>query len=363
MSATIAQLAALIDGEIRGDADCLISGAQSTTDAGADDITFAVDEVKLRDLADSAAGAAILARSLADSPKIPSLTIPLIFVEDPLTSFCKVMEHFRPLRPRAEFGVSPQAFVDPTATIGAGSNVYPGAYIGADAVIGENCDIHPGVAIGAGCKLGDGCTLYPNAVLYHDVTLGNRVIIHSAAVLGADGFGYQLKQGQFEKIPQLGTVIIEDDVEIGAGTTVDRAMIGATKVGRGTKLDDQVMIGHNCNLGEHNVFASQVGFAGSVSTGSYVMCAGQAGVADHVHLGDGVRLASKAGVHKDLAGGQAYIGQPVQPERDGMRTLMAVQKLPQMAKRVRKMEAQLNDVAELLKQLGDEDRPPLAKAG
>jgi UDP-3-O-[3-hydroxymyristoyl] glucosamine N-acyltransferase len=198
--------------------------------------------------------------------------------------------------------------------------------------------------------------------LYDQVTLGDRVILHATAVLGADGFGYQLKNGAFEKIPQLGTVIIEDDVEIGAGTTIDRAMIGATKIGRGTKLDNQIMIGHNCELGAHNVFASQVGLAGSVTTGEYVICGGQVGVTDHVHIGDGARLASKSGVRKDLAGGQAYVGQPVQPERDGMRTIMATQKLPEMARRVRKMESRIEDVAELLLQLND-DNPPLAKAG
>ena len=362
MSATIAELAALVGGEVQGDAGRQITGAQSTVDACAQDITFAVDEANLRLLPKSAAGAALISKSLADAPTTATLSIPLIFVEEPLTAFCSVLEHFRPRRPRLEIGVSPQAYVNPTATIGPGTIVYPGASIGAETIIGSHCDIHPGVSIGAGCQIGDGCTLYANVVLYDQVTLGDRVILHATAVLGADGFGYQFKNGAFEKIPQLGTVIIEDDVEIGAGTTIDRAMIGATKIGHGTKLDNQIMIGHNCVLGAHNVFASQVGFAGSVTTGDYVMCAGQVGVADHVHIGDGAKLASKSGVHKDLPGGQAYVGQPVQPERDGMRSIMAMQKLPEMARRVRKMESRIEDVAELLSQLGD-DNSPLAKAG
>lgn len=368
MPATIAELAAMIGGKVRGDADKKICGAQSTADATGDDIAFAVDEKNLRLLARSSAGAAVIAAGLADTPTTAGLSIPLILVDDPLTAFCRLLQHFRPPRPRPDFGVSPRAFIDPTVSVGPGTNVYPGAHLGPDVVIGANCDIHPGVSIGAGCRIGDNCTLHANAVLYHDVTLGDRVIVHASAVLGADGFGYQLKNGAFEKIPQLGTVIIEDDVEIGAGTTIDRAMIGATKIGRGTKLDDQIMIGHNCVLGEHNVFASQVGLAGSVTTGAYVMCAGQVGIADHVHIGDGARLASKAGVHKDLKGGQAYVGQPVQPEREGMKSVMAVQKLPQMARRLRQMESRIEDIAELIQQLNDpsindDQSPPLAKAG
>ncbi len=363
MSATIAELAALIGGEIQGSPETIVTGAQSTADATAVDISFAVDENNLRLLANSSAGAAVISRSLADSETAVGLAIPLILVDDALSSFCRVLEHFRPKRPRSEIGISPAAHVHDTAAIGRSTNVHPGATIGADAVIGENCDIHPGVVVGAGCHIGADCQLYPNAVLYEDVSLGDRVIIHANAVIGADGFGYQLQDGAFEKIPQLGTVVIEDDVEIGAGTTIDRAMIGATKIGQGTKLDDQIMIGHNCVLGPHNVFASQVGLAGSVTTGEYVMCAGQVGIADHVHIGDGARLASKAGVHKDLPGGQAYVGQPVQPERDGMRSLMALHKLPEIVRRMRQVEARVIEIDKLLAELDDGQQPPLAKAG
>lgn len=361
MSALIAEIAALIGGDVRGNGEVAITGAQSTTDATSGDLTFAVDEKNLRLLADSKAGAAIIPKSLAESSFASELSIPLILVEDPLQAFCEALQYFRPPRPRSRIGVSPQAFVDPSAVIGSGTNIYPGASIGADVVIGTDCDIHTGASVGAGCRIGDACTLHPHAVLYEGIMLGTRVTIHATAVLGADGFGYQLKGGAFQKIPQLGTVIIEDDVEIGAGATIDRAMIGATKIGRGTKIDNLVMIGHNCELGAHNVFASQVGFAGSVTTGDYVMCAGQVGVADHVHLGAKTTLASKTGVHKDLQGGRAYIGQPAQPERDGIKSLMAVAKLPRTVRRVRQLE---NQVAELTARLADLDgEQPLAKAG
>lgn len=361
MSARIAELATLVGGHVLNDGQVTVNGAQSMTDATADDVTFAVNEQNLSLLAESAAGAAIIPRDLSASDRVAKLSIPLILVDDPLGAFCLVMQHFRPPRPRAQVGVSPRAEVDTTAEIGSGTNVHPGAYIGPETQIGNDCEIHPGVVIGAGCRIGDGCVLHPNTVLYDGVQLGKRVIVHAAAVLGADGFGYQFKDGEFVKIPQLGIVVIGDDVEIGACTTIDRAMIGATTVGRGCKLDNQIMIGHNCQLGEHNVFASQVGLAGSVTTEAYVMCAGQVGIADHVTIGKGAKLASKTGVHKSLAGGQNYIGQPARPEREGIKTIIATTKLPQMVSKFRKMQA---DVAELTKRLDELSEDfPLAKAG
>ncbi len=183
-----------------------------------------------------------------------------------------------------------------------------------DVVIGEHCDIHPGVSIGPGCRIGDHTILYPNVVLYHDVQIGQRVILHAGAVIGTDGFGYQLAEGKHQKLHHYGHVRIEDDAEIGANTTIDRALVGETIIGQGTKIDNLVMIAHNCELGQHNVLASQVGFAGSVTTGDYVVCAGQVGIADHVHLGTGSVLAAQAGVHKSLAGGKVYFGGARQPD-------------------------------------------------
>jgi UDP-3-O-[3-hydroxymyristoyl] glucosamine N-acyltransferase len=197
------------------------------------------------------------------------------------------------------------------------------------------------VVIGAGCRIGDQTTLYPNVVLYADVTVGSRVIIHAGAVLGADGFGYRFRQQRFEKIPQLGTVRIEDDVEIGACATIDRGMIGPTVIGEGTKLDNLVMVAHNCELGKHNVIVSQVGFAGSVTTGDFVRCAGKVGVADHVHLGTGCTLGAGTGVHKDIPAGETWVGYPARPHDEAFRIVMAQTKLPEMRQRMRELEKQL----------------------
>ncbi len=228
-----------------------------------------------------------------------------------------------------------------TAQIGKNTNIHPGAHVAAGAAIGDNCDIHPGVVVSRGCRLGDSVVVYPIAVLYEDTVVGNRVIIHAGVVIGADGFGYRPVDGRHERIVHYGTVRIEDDVEIGACTTIDRAMIDETVIGQGTKIDNLVMIGHNCEIGRHNLFVSQVGLAGSVTTGDYVVCAGQVGIADHVHLGTRSVLGAKAGVRKDVPAGERQIGVPAIPEADCRRVVMAQQRLPEMRQQLRALERQV----------------------
>jgi UDP-3-O-[3-hydroxymyristoyl] glucosamine N-acyltransferase len=183
--------------------------------------------------------------------------------------------------------------------------------------------------------------LYGNAVLYDDVVLGDRVIVHANAVLGADGFGYRVVDGRHVKTPQFGWVEIGDDVEIGAGTTIDRGTFQATRIGEGTKIDNLVMIGHNCQIGRHNLLVSQVGIAGSSSTGDYVVMAGQVGVADHVHIGDGAQLGAQAGVPSDVAAGVRVLGTPSRPEREQKRIFLSLGKLPGLCKDVRRLKRQL----------------------
>jgi UDP-3-O-[3-hydroxymyristoyl] glucosamine N-acyltransferase len=281
----------------------------------------------------------------------------LLVVDDPLEAFIAIQRQFRPQPARPQIGVAAGAHVDQTATIGRETNVYAGAFVDAGAVIGARCDIYPGVFVGRNCRIGDECVLYPNVVLYPDVVLHHRVIIHAAAVLGADGFGYRFRDGRFIKIPQLGWVEVHADCEIGAGTTIDRGMIGPTVIGAGTKLDDQVMIGHNCELGRHNAFASQVGLAGSVTTGDYVRCAGQVGIADHVHLGQGCTLGAKAGVHKDIPAGETHIGYPARPEQEQLRIVMATGKVPDMRRQIRELESRVETLTRQIERLAN---PPAA---
>ena len=349
MEATVGMLAGKVSGEVIGDAERVILDAQALRKAEPTAISFCGDDTRVRELENTQAGAILITRKKLDEvPRASRERLTYIVVADSAEAFVTILKLYRDERPRREIGYSPHAFVALSARIGVGTNIYPGAYVGNDVVIGAHCDIYPGVFLGDGVVLGDNVTIYPQATLYSDVVVGNRVIIHAAAVIGADGFGYRFKGGRFHKIPQLGTVRIDDDVEIGAGATVDRGMIGPTIVGEGSKIDNQVMIAHNCEIGRHNVFASQVGFAGSCTTGDYVRCGGQVGIANGVHLGQGSSLGAKSGVHKDIPAGETYVGYPARPHDEAFKIAMAEGKLPDMRIRLRELEKQVAALTALL---------------
>lgn len=347
MSHTVGSLASLVQGDVRGSSDRPIRNAAAIESAGPDAVTFVLDESHVSRLEACRAGAIILNSKISAGVKVSAETS-LIIVRDPHAAFLQILPQFRKIRSRPAREVSPQAHVSPTASIGPDCYIGPGASIGDDVEIGRGCDIHPGVVIGPGCKLGEETVIYPNAVLYQDVTVGNRVIIHSGAIIGADGFGYRFAEGRFIKIPQLGTVEIHDDAEIGACTTIDRGAIGPTIIGQGTKLDNLIMIAHNCELGRHNVFASQVGLAGSCTTGDYVRLGGQVGIKDHVRLNSGCMVGAKGGVHKDIPEGEIWIGYPATPEAEQKRLVFSLKRVPEMRDQVRALEKQ---VAALVKQV------------
>ena len=347
---TLGELAQRVGGEVHGDASLPIRGVAAIQKAGPNDITFAADDKHLRLVQSSAAGACLVSRKCRGE-KVAGISAALVFVNDPQDACLVLAQVFRPQAEPRQVGISSEARISSTAKIGPGSQVYPGVYVDDEVEIGANCVLYPGVYIGRGCRIGNNCTFYPYAVLYPDVRLGQRVIVHASAVLGADGFGYRFRNGRFEKVPQLGWVEVADDCEIGACTTIDRGMIGPTLIGEGTKLDNLVMIGHNCELGKHNAFASQVGLAGSVTTGDYVRCAGQVGVADHVHLGRGCTLGAKAGIHKSIPEGDTQIGYPARPEQEQLRIVMATAKLPEMRKTLRELEARVEEIDRLIEQL------------
>jgi UDP-3-O-[3-hydroxymyristoyl] glucosamine N-acyltransferase len=356
MTVTVDQLARKLQADVFGEREREISDAKGLLKATFEDVTFVADDQNLRMLNKCRAGVVLInAERLAAAQQLMALNnTTFLVVTDPLTAFVETMRLFRPQRERPQIGISPHAHVHPTATIGADTNIHPGAVIGEDVVIGHGCEIHHGVVIGAGCHVGDQTTIHPHAVLYPEITVGNRVLIHANAVIGADGFGYRFEHGRFVKIPQLGTVRVDDDVEIGACTTIDRGMVGPTIIGEGTKLDNLVMIAHNCELGKHNAFVSQVGLAGSVTTGDYVRCAGQVGIADHVHLGTGCTLAAKAGVHKNVPEGQTHIGAPSGPIDEQFKIIMALQKAPEMRTQLRQLERQVTELTKQLMELRNE---------
>jgi len=362
VSHTVGSLASLVQGEVRGDAERLICNAAAIESAGPDAVTFVLDESHVSRLEACRAGAVILNAKIAAGLK-PCPATSLIVVVDPHAAFQKILPEYRVIRGRPQRGVSPQAFVSPTAKIGVDCYVGPGACLGEDVELGSGCDIHPGAVIGPGCKLGQDVVVYANAVLYQDVTLGDRVIIHSGAVIGADGFGYRFTEGRFVKIPQLGTVEIHEDAEIGACTTIDRGAIGPTVVGAGTKLDNLIMIAHNCELGRHNVFASQVGLAGSCTTGDYVRLGGQVGIKDHVRLNSGCMVGAKGGVHRDIPEGEIWIGYPATPEAEQKRLVFSLKRVPEMRDQVRTMEKQIALLTKQLEELKAETTNPLRQAG
>lgn len=359
MATTLGTLSALIEAELHGDPRVVVRDAQSLESAGEHEISYLSDERHLKQAGACRAAALIVPRGLV--PRVQSVSsAACLGVDDPLLAFVSALEHFRPPRREISPGISDRAEISPAAQIAPDAEIHPGAHIADGAVIGSRCRILPGAYVGAGCQLGADVTLYPHVVLYANTIVGDRVTIHANSVIGADGFGYRVRDGRHCKIPHFGNVQIEDDVEIGACTTIDRAMVGTTRIGEGSKLDNLVMIGHNCELGRHNILVSQVGLAGSVTTGDYVVCAGQVGIGDHVHLGTGAVFGAKAGVHKDMPGGQTYLGTPAEPEGDAIRNVMSLKKLPELRRTVRRLEQQ---VAALTAQRSDGSESPGSAAG
>jgi UDP-3-O-[3-hydroxymyristoyl] glucosamine N-acyltransferase len=338
LASTIRELAELVRGQVVGDGELVITAARTLGEAQAGTITFLEQEKHAGKLHECRASAAVVPAAYSGN----GLT--LIRVADPLAAFATIVRHLHG-RPTdcesAPHGIDPRAWVHPTARVGPEPSIYPFASVGEGSVLGARCRLHSGAVVGRFCRLGDDVVLYPNAVLYDGTVLGDRVIVHANAVLGADGFGYRLQGGRHVKVPQLGTVEVGADAEVGACTTIDRGTFQATRVGEGTKIDNLVQVGHNCQIGRHNLFVSQMGIAGSSSTGDYVVIAGQVGIVDHVHIGDRSMIGAKAGVTKDVPADQRMLGAPATPERDQKRILMSLEKLPEMRRDLRRIKQHL----------------------
>ena len=324
------ELALLVSGELKGDPDTEILGVAGIHDVKEGEITFLSDAKLLDECAHSKASCVLIKEF------IPEMDKPQIALKNPQYAFAQLLGHFFP-RPLPVFGVSSLAFVSPLATLGKDVSIHPFAYISDNVTIGKDTVIYPGVFIGEGTVIGDGCTLYANVVIREKVTVGNRVIIHSGSVVGSDGFGYVWEGGRHYKIPQVGGVIIGDEVEIGANVTIDRATTGNTLIGNGTKIDNLVQIAHNVTIGEHSIIVAQVGIAGSSQIGNFVTLAGQAGIPDHVKVADGCIIGAQAGVMGNLPKG-VYIGSPAMPHRDWLRSTALFARLPELNKRIKELE-------------------------
>ena len=334
MKFTATDLAKQLQGEVVGDGAVAITGFAPADAAKAGDLTFAESEAYFAKAQQSAASAILVSADVKSSPKT------LIRVANARVAFAKALALFFP-EPQFAPGIHASAVVAPSAEVDPSAHVGPFCVVGAGARIGARSVLEGGNHIGAACALGEDVRLFPNVVLYPRTQVGNRVRIHAGVVIGADGFGYVFDEGRHLKVPQIGNVIVEDDVEIGANSAVDRATLGSTIIGKGTKIDNLVQVGHNVTVGTHCILCGQVGIAGSTKVGSYVTMAGQVGVAGHLKIGDKVTLGAQSGLMNDVPDGENWLYTPAQPMRQVKRMLIAMQRLPELLRRVNELEKQL----------------------
>lgn len=331
----LTELAAMLDGELKGEELAEVTGAAGVHDAKEGDVTFLSDVRLMKECALSRASCVIV------KDFIPELDKPQISVKNPYYAFAKALERLHPA-PAPAAGISSDAFVSEKARLGSGVSVQAFAYISGNAVIGNNTAIYPGVFIGSGAVIGSLCTLHPNVTVREKVKIGDRTIIHAGSVIGSDGFGYVPESGRHYKVPQVGGVVIGDDVEIGANVTIDRATTGNTMIGSGTKIDNLVQVGHNVRIGENCIVVALAGIAGSTDIGDSVVLGGQVGIADHVKINDGCIVAAQSGIMRDLVKG-VYSGSPAIPHRENLKLLALYARLPEIFKKVKDLENRLDE--------------------
>ncbi|MBI1840482.1 MAG: UDP-3-O-(3-hydroxymyristoyl)glucosamine N-acyltransferase [Verrucomicrobia bacterium] len=334
MAYTAAEIATHLQGEVLGDPTTMLTGFASAEGAKPGDLTFAENEYYFT-RAEQGAAAAIL----VPAAEFTAANKVLIRVGNPRVAFARVLPLFFP-QPAFQPGIHPTAVIHPSATIDPTASIGPLVYVGSQVRIGPRSSIQCGCVLGENVELGNDCQLFPRVTLYPQVRLGSRVIIHSGTVIGSDGFGYVFDENRHLKIPQVGSVVVHDDVEIGANVTVDRGALGPTVIGKGTKIDNLVQVGHNVVIGEHSLLVAQVGIAGSTRLGNYVTLGGQVGVAGHLKLGTDVTVAAQSGVMNHIPDGEKWLGSPARPDRQTKRQLIALQQLPELLRRVSELERQ-----------------------
>ena len=329
---TLGEVAVAVGGHVVGDPDLALSAVRSLEDAGPLDLSWVAGE--RRSAAASGAGALLVPLVEAAAGK------PCVVVDSPPLALARWLEFSHPVR-RPAAGVARGARVHPSAKIGRGASIAAGSTVGAGARVGQRTRIAEGVFVGEGAEIGNDCFLHPNAVVQERCVIGSRCILHSGAVVGSDGFGYVWDGTAHRKIPQVGIVRIGDDVEIGANAAIDRATLGETRIGRGTKIDNLVQVGHNVVVGEDAILCGQAGIAGSARLEDRVTLAGQVGVNDHVTVGKGAIATGQAGVTGSVAAGAVVSGMPAAPHRDFLRRAAIVARLPELARRLEDLERRL----------------------
>jgi UDP-3-O-[3-hydroxymyristoyl] glucosamine N-acyltransferase len=333
MTFTTAEIAKHLEGEVVGDAAATLKGFAPAASAKPGDLTFAENEEYFARAEQSAATAIIADERFKSAKKI------LIRVPNARIAFAKAMALFFPERTWVA-GIHPTAVIAASAKVDASVHIGPHCVVGERVRIGARSVLQAGDVVGDDCKLADDVNLFPNVTIYPRAEIGQRVRIHAGTVVGSDGFGYVQDGGVHRKVPQIGNVIIGDDVEIGANVTIDRGALGPTVIGKGTKIDNLVQIAHNVEIGEGTLIISQVGISGSCKLGKYVVLAGQVGLAGHLKIGDQAIVAAKSGVMHDIPDGGKWLGIPAQPDKQAKRQLIAIQHLPELLRRVAELEKQ-----------------------
>ncbi|WP_455370880.1 UDP-3-O-(3-hydroxymyristoyl)glucosamine N-acyltransferase [Petrachloros mirabilis] len=328
---TLAQIHQLVGGTLHGNGETVLSALANLADATPHSLAFITSDKAVKSCTTIHAGALLVHRHLSEF-KVPQIVVP-----NPLLAFAQTAQRFF-IRTPASRGIASDLTRGKDVNIGEEPSIWPFVTLGDRVTIGNRVTLYPGVFVGSDCSIGDDTVLYPNVVVREGCSIGARVIIHSGTVIGADGFGYVQHLGRHHKIPQLGGVTIEDDVELGANVTIDRATLGQTVVKHGTKIDNLVQIAHNVTIGEHSIVVAQVGIAGSTTIGHHVMIGGQAGLADHIHVGDQVMVAARAGVNRSLEPNQIVSGAPVMPHETWMKAQAVIPRLPELRQLVRNLE-------------------------
>ena len=339
------QIAMMIHGQIEGDASVTVHNFGKIEEATAGQISFLANPKYESYLYTTSASIVIIGAQQQLKEKIKAT---IIRVPDAYAAFATLLTKYQELKTQQLEGIQSPSFIAPSAKIGANHFIAAFAYINEGATLGEHVKIFPNVVIGENVKIGNHVTIYPGVVVYADCVIGNHVTIHSGTIIGSDGFGFAPKEdGSYQKVPQLGNVVIEDHVEIGANTTIDRATIGSTIIRKGVKLDNQIQIAHNAEIGTNTVIAAQTGVSGSTKIGDNVMIGGQVGLTGHIHVADGVKITAKSGVTKTVKMANVTLtGNPAAEQKQSLRSQVYIKNLPELEKRVQELEILLQQLSQ-----------------
>lgn len=340
MEFTAQQIAELIKGRVEGDKDAKVSSFAKIEEGHEGAISFLSNKKYLHYIYETKSSVVLVDESLALERNV---NCTLIRVKSAYEAVAQLLQLYESMKPRKR-GISDLAFIEPTATIGKDCYIGPFAYVGPKCVIGDNSIIHPHAALGDNVIVGKNTEIHSNAVIYHDCKVGNRCILHAGCVIGADGFGFAPSENGYDKIPQIGIVTIEDDVEIGANTCVDRSTMGSTFIRNGVKLDNLVQIAHNTDIGANTVMSSQVGVAGSTKVGEWCMFGGQVGISGHITIGNKVMLGAQSGVPGSIKDGQQLIGTPPMEMRSYFKSQAIFRRLPEMYNEINKLRKEIEEL-------------------